>query len=42
MQPGDEGLVVRLKYRLPDDPALKVSLKPQTEDWEIGLLKRIA
>ncbi len=42
MQPGDEGLVVRLKYRLPDDPSLKVPLKPQTEDWEIGLLKRTA
>jgi hypothetical protein len=42
MQPGDEGLVVRLKFRLPDDQALKVSLKHQTEDWEIGLLKRTA
>jgi hypothetical protein len=41
MQPGDEGLVVRLKYRLPDT-ALKGSLKPQAEDWEIGLLKRTA
>jgi hypothetical protein len=42
MQPGDEGLVVRLKFRLPDDQALKVPLKHQTEDWEIGLLKRTA
>ncbi len=42
MQPGDEGLVVRLKYRLPDDPALADRLKPQNEDWEIGLLKRTA
>jgi len=39
MQPGDEGLVVRLKYRRPD-PALKIPFKPQTEDWEIGLLRR--
>jgi hypothetical protein len=42
MQPGDEGLVVRLKFRLPDDQALKVPLKHQNEDWEIGLLKRTA
>jgi hypothetical protein len=42
MQPGDEGLVVRLKYRLPEDPAFKVRLRPRVEDWEIGLLKRTA
>ena len=41
MQPGDEALVVRLKYRLPD-PAVKGPLNPRAEDWEIGLLKRTA
>ena len=38
MQPGDEALVVRLKYRLPD-PVVKIT---PAEDWEIGLLKRTA
>lgn len=41
MHPGDEALVVRLKYGL-QDPAVKVHLKPRAEDWEIGLLKRTA
>ena len=39
MQPGDEGLVVRLTIR-PPNPAVEVD--PRAEDWEIGLLKRIA
>jgi hypothetical protein len=29
-------------FQRPDDPALKVSLKHQTKDWELGLLKRTA
>src|SRR5712691_9694196 len=41
MQPGDEALVVRLKYRLPD-LAAKGPLNPRSDDWEIGLLKRTA
>jgi hypothetical protein len=35
MEAGDEALVVRLK-------AAKGRLKPQADDWEIGLLKRTA
>jgi len=40
MQPGDEALVVRLKYRLPDLGA-KAHLAPRNEDWELGLLERV-
>jgi hypothetical protein len=39
MQPGDEALVVRLKYRM---PPVKGHLERRAEDWEIGLLKRTA
>jgi hypothetical protein len=37
MQPGDEALVVRLKYRV-QDPATKGSWQPGPDDWEWGLL----
>lgn len=37
MQPGDEALVVRLKYRIAD-PALKKTHQPGPEDWEYGVL----
>jgi len=38
---GDEALVVRLKYRL-QDPGQKAQFKPEPDDWEYGLLARIA
>ncbi|MCX7751198.1 MAG: YddF family protein, partial [Candidatus Bipolaricaulota bacterium] len=43
MQPGDEALVVRLRYRL-DDPARKAGggVALTDEDVEIGLLRRIS
>ncbi len=38
MKPGDEALVVRLSYRVPD-PASKASNAPvPDENWEYGLL----
>jgi len=38
MNPGDEALIVRLKYRLAD-PGQKVNHAPSIEDWEYGVLK---
>lgn len=38
MQPGDEALVVRLKYRV-TDPGQKAGYKPGSDDWEYGILK---
>lgn len=40
MEPGDEALVVRLKYRVAD-PARKGSTGPADDDWELGLLVRV-
>lgn len=37
--PGDEALVVRLKYRV-QDPAQKACLQPSDDDWEYGFLVR--
>jgi hypothetical protein len=37
MAPGDEALVVRLKYRV-QDPATKGAWQPGLDDWEWGLL----
>ncbi|MGI9951407.1 DUF1874 domain-containing protein [Moorellaceae bacterium AZ2] len=37
MQPGDEALVIRLKYRI-TDPNKKASHIPAPEDWEYGIL----
>jgi hypothetical protein len=37
MQPGDEALVVRLKYRM-QNPAQKADYQPGVEDWEYGFL----
>ncbi|MBX6770898.1 MAG: DUF1874 domain-containing protein [Chloroflexi bacterium] len=37
MEPGDEALVVRLKYRVAD-PSLKGRVAPGPDDWEVGLL----
>lgn len=37
MQPGDEALVVRLKYRVAD-PARKGTFEPGPDDWEYGIL----
>lgn len=39
MQPGDKALVCRLAYRV-ENPATKGL--PQPEDWEYGILERIA
>lgn len=39
MQPGDEALVVRLKYRV-QDPGEKATYQPAKEDWEYGILKK--
>lgn len=39
MEPGDEALVVRLKYRL-EDPSRKGLVLPSDEDWEYGILER--
>ncbi len=41
MQPDDEGLVVRLKYRL-DNPMAKANWQPAPDDWEHGLLTRLS
>jgi len=41
MQPGDEGLVVRLNYPA-QDPSLKYGhFDPCDEDWEMGVLTRL-
>ena len=37
MQPGDEALVVRLKYRM-TNPGDKATFAPGAEDWEYGIL----
>ena len=39
MEPGDEALVVRLKYRV-QDPAKKARYEPGPEDWEYGILRK--
>lgn len=39
MEPGDEALVCKLAY-LVENPATKG--QPQPEDWEYGLLERVA
>jgi len=41
MIPGDEALVVRLKYRIAD-PAMKGRVEPAPEDWELGILVKHA
>jgi hypothetical protein len=41
MAPGDEVLVVRLKYRLEDSRLKQAQWEPTPEDWEIGLLTRV-
>lgn len=38
MQPGDEALVVRLKYRV-KNPGKKSTYRPGLEDWEYGILQ---
>lgn len=38
MQPGDEALIVKLKYRL-QDPTQKGKFVPSDEDYEFGLLR---
>ncbi|NMA64462.1 MAG: DUF1874 domain-containing protein [Syntrophomonadaceae bacterium] len=40
MKPGDEALVVRLKYRV-QDPSQKGAYQPDPDDWEYGILQRI-
>jgi len=40
MQPGDQALIVRLKYRLAQ-PEQKAEHQPQPDDFELGLLTRI-
>ena len=42
MAAGDEALVVRLKYRLEDAGLKQAHWEPAAEDWEIGLLVRLA
>lgn len=37
MQPGDEALVVRLKYRV-KNPVEKATYQPGPGDWEYGIL----
>lgn len=39
LQPGDEALVVRLKYRL-NDPGQKKDFVPGPDDWEYGVVIR--
>jgi len=38
MRPGDEALIVRLKYRLAD-PGQKSNHVPGPDDWEYGILQ---
>lgn len=40
MQPGDEALIVKLKYRL-QDPTQKGKFVPSDEDYEFGLLRKV-
>jgi len=40
MQPGDEALIVKLKYRL-QDPNQKGKFTPSDEDYEFGILKKM-
>jgi len=40
MQPGDEALIVKLKYRL-QDPTQKEKFTPSDEDYEFGILKKM-
>jgi hypothetical protein len=42
MQPGDEALVVRLRYRVADPGRKGETLAPADEEWEIGLLRRLS
>ena len=39
MEPGDEALIVRLKYRV-QDPTMKAIYIPNPEDWEYGILEK--
>jgi len=39
MQPGDEALVVRLKYRLAN-PGSKTTHAPAPDAWEYGILRK--
>ncbi len=41
MEPGDEALVVRLRYRI-QDPGQKATVRPGAEDWEYGILRKEA
>jgi len=41
MGPGDEALVVRLKYRLVDARMRRGEFRWSAEDWEVGLLTRV-
>jgi len=41
MEADDEAIVVRLKYRL-TDPRQKATYQPKADDWEYGLLVRLA
>lgn len=38
MKPGDEALVVRLKYRV-QNPGKKGAFQPGPDDWEYGILQ---
>jgi len=40
MQPGDEALIVKLKYRL-QNPSQKGKFTPSDEDYEFGILKKM-
>ena len=40
MQPGDEALIVKLKYRM-QDPTQKGKFVPSDEDYEFGLLRKV-
>ncbi len=41
LAPGDEAIVVRLRYRVPD-PRQKREWTPGPDDWEIARLRRVA
>jgi len=40
LEPGDEALVIRLKYRV-QDPRTKGGVRPRDEDWELAWLRRV-
>lgn len=40
LQPGDEALIVKLKYRL-QNPSQKGKFTPSDEDYEFGILKKM-